>query len=199
MATRSRGKQAEFRDLLAPLGREIVYPDEVGIAESPEEDLVESHETFVANARAKAEWFAARSGLDTLADDSGLEVEALGGAPGVHSKRFAGLTGADHEVAAANNAELLRLLAGLPPAARVAQYRCVLVYRPAQPGRELVVEGVTTGRILTAPRGDGGFGYDPLFWSDDLGESLGLADRETKAAISHRGRAVAALVRLLTC
>lgn len=200
MATRSRGKQAEFRGLLAPLARELVFPDEVGIAALPLENSIENHDTFLANARAKAEYFARLSNLDTLADDSGLEVEALDWAPGVHSKRFAGLDGPDHKVTAANNAELLRRLDGVPASMRAARYRCVLVYRRADPAAaEMVAEGVTTGQILEGPRGDGGFGYDPLFLSDDLGESLGLVPRADKATISHRGRAVAALIERLTC
>jgi XTP/dITP diphosphohydrolase len=200
VATRSRGKKQELRELLAPLGREVVFPDDIGIAESAAEDELEVHDSFEANARAKAEYFARLSGLDTLADDSGLEVAALGGAPGVHSKRFAGRDGPDHEVTAAHNAELLRRLGGVPLESRSARYRCVLVYRPADPAAdEIVAEGVTTGRILERPEGDGGFGYDPLFRSDDLGISLGLASRADKARISHRGRAVAALVERLTC
>lgn len=217
MATRSRGKQAEFRQLLAPLARTIVFPDEIGLTESAEEATLESHATFEGNARAKALWFAGAGGLDTLADDSGLEVDALGGAPGVHSKRFAGLDGPDHEVTAANNAELLRRLVGVAEGDRTARYRCVLVLSPAQQGEgplvpmpakpaegphaeraELVVTGVTAGRILTAPRGSGGFGYDPLFWSDELGMSFGEASAEAKGRVSHRGRAVEALIRNLS-
>lgn len=200
VATRSRGKQPEFRELLAPLGREIVFPDELGLAESAAEDRLEVHDSFEANASAKAGYFMRLSGLDTLADDSGLEVDALDGEPGVQSKRFAGRSGADHEVTAANNAELLRRLAAVQACSRTARYRCVLVYRPAdQAAEEIVVEGVTTGRILGHPEGEGGFGYDPLFLSDDLGISLGLASRSDKARISHRGRAVAALIERLTC
>ena len=196
VATRSRGKQAEFRRLLAPLDAEVVFPDDLGLTTDPAEDHLERFDTFEANARAKAEYFARRSGLSSLADDSGLEVDALGGAPGVHSKRFAGLEGADHEVTAANNAELLRRLGGVPAAGRTARYRCVLVL--ARPGAsELVAEGVTEGLILEAPAGGEGFGYDPLFWSADLGVSFGIASAEEKGRVSHRGRAVEALIRAL--
>ena len=207
MATRSRGKQAEFRQLLAPLGREIVFPDDIGLAETAEEATLEHALTFEENARAKARWFAAASGLDTLADDSGLEVDALHGAPGVHSKRFAGADGPDHEVGVANNAELLRRLVGVAEGDRTARYRCVLVLvpNPAEPGEgthtarsELVVDGATEGRILTASRGNGGFGYDPLFWSDELQMSFGEATPEAKGRVSHRGRAVEALIRALS-
>jgi XTP/dITP diphosphohydrolase len=202
VATRSRGKQAELRHLLAPLRREIVFPDDIGLGESAEEAALEAFDSFEANARAKARWFALASGLDTLADDSGLEVDALLGAPGVHSKRFAGHDGPDHEVTAANNAELLRRLAGVPPSRRGARYRCVLVTARPSPiageTAEMVCEGVTTGRILEAPAGAGGFGYDPLFWSDDLQMSFGEASAEAKGRVSHRGRAVEALIRALS-
>ena len=202
VATRSRGKQAEFRQLLAPLGRVIVFPQDIDLEEAPEEATLERFDTFEENARAKAQWFAAASGLDTVADDSGLEVDALDGAPGVHSKRFAGLDGPDHEVTAANNHELLHRLAAVANGHRTARYRCVLVTRHASratgSAAEIVSEGITTGRILAAPEGSGGFGYDPLFWSDELGMSFGDATSEAKGRVSHRGRAVEALIRALT-
>lgn len=209
LATRSRGKVAEFSRLLTPLCIEVRSPDEVGLAEHPEEDALEVAQTFAENAAAKAAWFAARSGLVTLADDSGLEVDALHGAPGVHSKRFAGLSGPDHLVTAANNAALLAALRDVPEGQRTARYRCALVlHHPGLPGcswpylrptagTSLVVEGTTSGRILESRNGDGGFGYDPLFWSDDLGMSFGRATSEAKGAVSHRGRAVAALCAAL--
>jgi XTP/dITP diphosphohydrolase len=207
VATRSRGKQPELRRLLAPLAVDVVFPGDIGLEETSQEAELEVHDTFEANAKAKARYFARQSGLPTIADDSGLEVDALGGAPGVHSKRFAGHDGPDHEVTSANNAELLRRLAGLPPERRGARYRCALVLSPPPQAvgegslglhRELVVTGVTEGRILTAPEGRGGFGYDPLFWSQDLGKSFGRATAEEKAAVSHRGRAVQALIAALT-
>lgn len=197
VATRSRGKQAEFRQLLAPLGADIVFPDDLGLDELPEEAALESHDTFEANARAKAGHFARRSGLASLADDSGLEVDALGGAPGVRSKRFVGHDGPDHEVTAANNAALLRRLANVPAAERTARYRCVLcLSRPD--GGVVVTSGTTEGLILAAAEGSGGFGYDPLFWSADLGIPFGIASPEEKGRVSHRGRAVEALIRELT-
>ncbi len=207
VATRSRGKQPEFRRLLAPLDAEVVFPQELGLEPEPIEDALEVHDSFVENARAKARYFAGRSGLVTIADDSGLEVDALGGAPGVHSKRFAGADGPDHQVTAANNAELLRRLGDVPVAGRTARYRCVLVLSPAPDGagegplaptREIVAEGATEGIILEAPAGEGGFGYDPLVWSADLGKGFGEATPEEKASVSHRGRAVRALVEQLT-
>lgn len=198
VATRNRGKQAEFRRLLLPLDREICFPDDIGLAESSDEDALEVHATFEANARAKAEWFRDRSGLDTLADDSGLEVDALFGAPGVHSKRFAGDAGPDESVAERNIAELLQRLRGVPARARSARFRCVLVL--AQAGEttpDIVTEGSVEGRILDAPVGDGGFGYDPVFWSADLGKAFGAASAGAKASVSHRGRAVTSLVEAL--
>jgi XTP/dITP diphosphohydrolase len=197
VATRSRGKQAEFRTLLAPLGGEIVFPDDIGLAPAVEEEGLERFETFAENARAKAAWFAARSGLPTLADDSGLEVDALGGEPGVHSKRFAGREGPDHLVTAANNDLLLARLGGIPPAARTARYRCVIAWHDPVSGAELTTDGVTEGRIAEALQGTGGFGYDPLFVSAELGVTFGVASRRAKDAVSHRGRAAAAMVAAL--
>lgn len=196
VATRNRGKQAELRLLLAPLGMELRFPDDVGLPELPEEAAVERFETFVENARAKAEYFLARSGLPTVADDSGVEVDALGGAPGVHSRFFAGLRGPDHEVTDANNAEMLRRLAGVPEADRTARYRGVLVLARAD-APEIVVTGTTEGRIGLAPSGGGGFGYDPLFISTELGKSFGEATAAEKESVSHRARAARALVERL--
>jgi XTP/dITP diphosphohydrolase len=197
VATRSRGKQQEFRDLLAPLGCEVVFPQDIGLSHSTEEDALESFETFTENARAKAHWFATRSGLPTLADDSGLEVDALGGAPGLHSKRFAGHDGPDHLVTDANNQALLDRLAAIPAPERTARYRCVLLLFDPEAGTETVTEGVTEGRIGTQPHGSGGFGYDSLFLSDDLGITFGEATAAAKHGVSHRGRAAATLTGIL--
>jgi len=196
-ATRSAGKQREIRRVLEPAGFGIVFPDEIGLFESPEEDLLELGDSFLTNARGKAEHFARRSGLPTLADDSGLEVLALGGEPGVRSRRWAGAGGTAGEVDAANNAMLLRRLAGAADPRRRARYRCVLVYL-RQPGAvPEVFEGACAGHILEAPRGGEGFGYDPLFFSDDLGKSFGQALPEEKDGVSHRGRALHALAAAL--
>lgn len=191
VATRSSGKQREVRRLLA--GLDIVFPDEAGVLESADEAGLELHDSFAANARAKAEYFVKQTGLPTVADDSGLEVISLAGAPGVRSKRWAGVTGPDAVVDAANNAELLRRLRGAPENKRRARYRCVLVlYRTTKAFPE-TFEGSCTGRILEQPQGTAGFGYDPLFWSDELGKSFGEATPEEKDSVSHRARAFQAL------
>ena len=196
-ATRSRGKQPEFRRVLEPAGVEVVFPDDVGLWENPIEDTLELAESFEGNARRKAEHFARLSGLPTVADDSGLEVFALGGAPGVRSRRWAGATGSGAEVDAANNAELLRRLLGATEARRRARYRCVLVYL-SQPGAvPQVFDGTCGGLILEAPLGEGGFGYDPLFLSDELGRTFGEVTAEEKDAVSHRGRALRSLAETL--
>jgi XTP/dITP diphosphohydrolase len=196
-ATRSAGKQVEFRRVLEPAGIKTVFPDDVGLYPTVAEGALELGDTFEANARRKAEHFARLSGLPTVADDSGLEVLALGGAPGVRSRRWAGATGTDAQVDAANNAELVRRLAGATGVRRAARYRCVLVYL-ARPGAVPVTfEGACAGRILEEPRGDGGFGYDPYFFSDELGKTFAEAAPEEKDRVSHRGRALRALADAL--
>jgi len=196
VATRSAGKQAEFRTQLAALAPRLRFPDDVDLPEDPAEATLEVHDTFVDNARAKARWFAARSGLDTVADDSGLEVDALGGAPGVRSKRYAGLSGSDAAVSAANNAALLAALAAVPDRQRMARFRCALVYRTSA-GWELVAFGTTEGVIARVPSGTHGFGYDPLFVRAELGRTFGEAGEAAKRAVSHRARAVEALLAQL--
>jgi XTP/dITP diphosphohydrolase len=196
-ATRSPGKQPEIRRMLEPAGMDVVFPDDLGLWESPVEHTLELAESFEGNARRKAEHFARLSGLPTVADDSGLEVFALGGAPGVRSRRWAGVSGSAGEVDAANNAELLRRLRGAPEPRRRARYRCVLVYLRDAGAVPEIFEGACGGRILEAPRGEGGFGYDPLFFSDELGRTFGEATPEEKDAVSHRGRALRALAEAL--
>lgn len=197
VATRSAGKQREMVRALEGAGHEVVFPDDAGIYEAPAEESLEQGETFEANARAKAEYFAKRSGLPTIADDSGLEVFSLGGAPGVRSKRWAGAAGSAAEVDAANNRELERRLLGADDTRRRARYRCVLVLLRSPGAIPQVFEGACTGMIVPAPRGSGGFGYDPWFLSDELGKTFGEATADEKAAVSHRGRALAELVRAL--
>jgi XTP/dITP diphosphohydrolase len=196
-ATRSAGKQREIRRILQSSGIEVVFPDDIGILPSSGEDALEVGESFEANARRKAEYFVRLTGMPTVADDSGLEVFSLGGAPGIRSRRWAGATGTPAEVDAANNAELLRRLAGAAEMRRRARYRCVLVFlRDADAVPETFV-GTCNGRILEQPRGSGGFGYDPLFLSDELNTTFGEANEQEKDAVSHRGRALQALIEAL--
>jgi XTP/dITP diphosphohydrolase len=190
LATRSAPKQAEIEGLALTAGFTLVGLAAAGVPPDPAEDALESHETFEANALAKARWFAARlPGAVVLADDSGLEVPALGGAPGVRSKRWTGvpLTGAALD--AANTAALLARLAGAED--RSARFRCAAACVWA--GGELVRIGETWGRIVETPRGEGGFGYDPVFESSELGCTFGEASRVAKGRVSHRGRAFRAL------
>ena len=196
-ATRNVGKQREIRRILAPTGLEIVFPDDIWLRETSGGEALEQGESFEANARRKAEYFARLSSLPTFADDSGLEVLSLGGAPGVHSKRWAGAKGTPEEVDAANNAELLRRLAGAPERRRAARYRCVLVFLRTPDAVPTVCHGDCTGRILEAPKGTDGFGYDPLFFSEELGKTFGEATAEEKDRVSHRGRALRALAQSL--
>jgi XTP/dITP diphosphohydrolase len=199
VATRSRHKLRELHDLLGvPDEVELVSPDDLGIDGEPEE----TGETFETNARIKARFYAARSGLPTLADDSGLEVDALDGGPGVRTRRYAGPDATDE----ANNVKLLHELAGPPSVRRGARYVCVLALAlpdEAGPrgGLQIVVRrGTCRGRIATAPRGDGGFGYDPIFepWSEPPGgATLGEWSAEAKNAISHRARAARRMAPVL--
>ncbi len=182
IATGNPGKLREFEALLAGLPFTLTSLKSVGVA-APEE----TGTTFLSNALLKARHAAAATGAPAIADDSGLEVDALGGAPGVHSARYAG-PGADD---AANNAKLLRALAPIPPSERSARYRCVLVFveGPGDPA-PLSAAGTWEGRILDAPRGAGGFGYDPYFWLPELGMTAAELDPVEKNRLSHRGRAM---------
>jgi XTP/dITP diphosphohydrolase len=198
VATRSAGKQREIRRLLASAPFEVVFPDDVNLIESSAEAGLELHDSFQANARAKAEHFCRLTSLPTVADDSGLEVFSLGGEPGVRSKRWAQIEGSIAQVDAANNALLLRRLAGAAEPRRRARYRCVLVLYRKPSAIPEVFDGVCGGLIATEPKGTNGFGYDPLFWSDELGKTFGEASAEEKDGVSHRGRAFRALVEALT-
>ncbi len=192
-ATRSKGKQDEARRLFEGSGIEVVFPDQAGMPPNSDEDRLELGDSFAANARAKAEYFAKQTGLPTVADDSGLEVLSLGGEPGVRSRRWAGAEGTEAQVSAANNAYLLQRLRGAPENKRRARYRCILVLYRTPKGLPETFESACTGRILEETRGTGGFGYDPLFLSDDLERTFGEASGPEKDAVSHRGRAIAAL------
>lgn len=197
VATRSAGKQREVRQLLEGSGWEPVFPDQAGVYPDPAEDALELHDTFSANALAKAEYFARRTSLPTVADDSGLEVFALGGEPGVRSKRWAPAAPDGTDQDAANNSHLLRRLAGATGVRRKARYRCVLAFLRTPGAAPQYFEGACTGAIMEAPQGTGGFGYDPLFLSDDLGKSFGEATPDEKHEVSHRGRAFRALLEAL--
>jgi XTP/dITP diphosphohydrolase len=196
-ATRSAGKQREVRRVLEAAGHGVLFPDDAGVPESERERSLETGDSFEINARLKAEYFARRTGLTTVADDSGLEVLSLGGQPGVRSRRWAGASGSPAEVDAANNAELVRRLLGAPEARRRARYRCVLVLLRTPAAMPEVFDGSCSGRILEAPEGSGGFGYDPYFWCDELGKSFGVATPEEKDRVSHRGLALQKLVARL--
>jgi len=194
LATRSAGKLRELEPLFLGAGIEVITLERAGIPELPDEDGIESYPTFEENALAKARYFRDLSGLPTIADDSGLEVHALRGDPGVRSKRWSGrddLTGIALDEA--NNAQLLRALTGVPD--RGARYVCVAAI--ATPAGELACRGEVTGEILEEPRGRGGFGYDPLFFAMELGKTFGEASLAEKERVSHRGRAFHALVRAM--
>ena len=150
-ATRSKGKQPELRRIMEAAGHEVIFPEEAGIWEDPAEEMLEHESSFEGNARKKAEYFARLSGLPTFADDSGLEVFSLGGQPGVRSKRFAGSSGSGDAVDAANNAELLRRLAGAPEAKRAARYRC------ASPNSHAAASRGVSGVPAATTRGSGPF------------------------------------------
>jgi XTP/dITP diphosphohydrolase len=195
LATRSPGKLRELRPMFARAGLSVIDLREAGIAEHPDEESVECHATFEENALAKARYFHARSGMATVADDSGLEVAALNGAPGVRSKRWCdrpelGGVALDE----ANNAALLRALAGI--ADRRARYVCVAAYRDGT--KELAERGESAGVVIDDPRGTGGFGYDPYFHSLELGRTFGESGPADKEAVSHRGRAFRALIARLS-
>jgi XTP/dITP diphosphohydrolase len=195
VATRSTHKVAEIRSILSVVpGLELLDLDEAGIVPSAAEDALEPYATFEGNARSKAVYFRRISGLVTVADDSGLEVDALGGEPGVRSRRFAPLPPSTprEEQDRANNEQLLERLEGVEAAHRTARYVCVAALSERE-GQAMLFRGAAEGRILTAPRGEGGFGYDPLFLADALGSSFGEADAALKDAHSHRGEAFRAL------
>jgi XTP/dITP diphosphohydrolase len=188
LASGNPGKLAELQKTLAPLGIELVSQSAFDVPEVEETGL-----TFVENALLKARAAARHTGLAAIADDSGLEVDALQGAPGIHSARYAG-TGGD----AANNARLLAALASVPDHQRGARFQCVLVFmRHWQDPTPLICQGSWEGHILRAPRGARGFGYDPLFGLPQRNMSSAELDPEEKNRLSHRGRASRALVQAL--
>ncbi|MBK9161752.1 MAG: RdgB/HAM1 family non-canonical purine NTP pyrophosphatase [Nitrosomonadales bacterium] len=187
IASNNPGKLREFQFLLQPLGIEVVTQSELGISEAEE-----PHHTFVENAIAKARHVSSESGLPALADDSGLCVDALKGMPGVLSARFSGFPKSDER----NNRALLEAMKAHDD--RRAHYYCVLVLmRWAGDSQPLIVEGEWHGEIAHEERGEGGFGYDPLFWLPELGRMSAELTRDEKHAISHRGKAMKILLERL--
>jgi XTP/dITP diphosphohydrolase len=187
LASGNPGKLREFRQLCEPLGLTIVAQAELGIAEAEE-----PHCTFVENALAKARHASRASGLPAFADDSGICVAALDGAPGVRSARFAESSGDRESQDARNNAKLIALLEG--KADRSAHYTCVIVLvRHADDPEPLIAEGRWQGEIIATPRGEGGFGYDPYFFLPALNKTAAELPADEKNGISHRGKALAEL------
>jgi XTP/dITP diphosphohydrolase len=184
VATANPGKLREFRSLLAGLRYELISLAELGL-ESP----AETGSSFLENAALKARHAATLSGFAAVADDSGIEVDALGGAPGIHSARYAGADAS----ASANNAKLMSALKGVPLAARRARYRCALVLIEAADTAPTVAEAAWEGFVLEAPRGSGGFGYDPYFWLPELDKTAAELGSDEKNRLSHRGKAMRAL------
>ncbi|OGU01366.1 MAG: hypothetical protein A2085_07980 [Gemmatimonadetes bacterium GWC2_71_10] len=193
LATRSADKLREIAEILtaAGAGVEVQSLDEARIAWSAAEEKLEDHDSFLANARSKAEYFARLSGLPTVADDSGIEVISLLGAPGVRSKRYAlnAAQLAGKELDAANNAELLRRLEGADVKRRRASYVCVAVLVRKVGALPQDFTGRCWGRVIEEPRGSGGFGYDPLFFDEELERTFAELTPEEKHARSHRGDA----------
>ena len=189
LATNNPGKLAEYDILLEGCGWEVVTPGDLGI----ELDAEETGETYEANATMKAQCGAQTSGLVTLADDSGLEIEAMGGEPGVYSARFLGEEASYGE----RFAEIDRRLSDVPRAQRRARFRCVIAV--ADPGTSAVrtAEGEVFGLIAEAPRGEGGFGYDPIFWVPQHSATMAELPEHQKNIISHRARAVAGARQIL--
>ena len=188
-ATGNPGKLAELERLLDGLGWEVVAQSAYGVEPAPEDGI-----TFVENAIIKARHAAERTGRPALADDSGIVVDALGGAPGVHSARYAGEGSGD----AANNEKLVHALAGVSDAERTARFECAVVWlRDPRDPVPLIARGTWAGRVLEAPRGANGFGYDPLFLDPATGCTAAELSPERKDALSHRGQALRSLRALL--
>ena len=190
LASGNKGKLDEFNQLLAPLDIEVLPQSEFNVSSVEETGL-----TFIENAILKARHASEISGLPAIADDSGLEVDALKGAPGIYSARYSGEDAND----TANNQKLLNELNGVKTEDRTARFQCVLVYleHPADP-TPIVCQGSWEGVILEAPTGDQGFGYDPLFWVPSKQCSSAELDRDEKNRLSHRGKALSELIKRLS-
>lgn len=185
VATNNPGKLREFRDLLDGCGFDLTTPAQLGVPFDPEE----TGSSFEQNAKIKAEEAARACGLPALADDSGLEVDALGGRPGIYSARYAGGDRTDNALTDEQRvAIVLKEMEGVPDERRTARFRCVIAV--ATPGGEVrTVEGTFEGRLTLAPRGHNGFGYDPIFLVPELGCTSAELEPARKNAISHRGHA----------
>lgn len=189
LASGNPGKIREFSELLAPLGLRVIPQGEMGVTECSEDGL-----SFIENAILKARHAADITGLPALADDSGIEVDALQGRPGIYSARYAGAKASDAE----NNQRLLHELAGIPTHLRTARYRCVIaLLRHAADPSPIIAEGSWEGRILETPSGSGGFGYDPLFFSPETDCTVAALAPARKNALSHRGQALRLLLQKL--
>ena len=189
LASSNRGKLVEIREILAGLDIQLIAQGDLGVG-----DADETASTFVENALLKARHAARASGLPALGDDSGICVDELGGAPGLYSARYSGT----HGDAQGNIAKLLDALRGLPEARRTANFYCVIVVlRSADDPAPLIAEGRWHGRILDAPRGSGGFGYDPVFYDPVLGAGAAELEAMVKHRVSHRGQALARMREIL--
>ena len=190
LASGNAGKLREFNQLLNGLGFDVQPQSAFNTPEAIEDGL-----SFVENAIIKARNACKYSGHPALADDSGIEVDALNGAPGIYSARYSGPNASDPS----NNAALLQALANTPSALRTARYQCVLVYmRHATDPTPIICQGSWEGVLLTQPQGEGGFGYDPLFWLPNHNCTAAQLDKNIKNTLSHRGKALAALIGALT-
>ncbi len=201
VATRSAHKLQEIRAILRDCsGIDLIDLTDAGVPELPEEAGIEAFETFEDNAVAKARYFAGRSDLPVLADDSGLEVDALGGAPGVHSKRFApeGVGSPELDQDERNNGHLLAMLEGVDDEDRTARYVCVAALLLSPDADPITARGEAEGVILESRRGQGGFGYDPLFLDREFGVTFAELSADEKDARSHRGRAFRELANRMT-
>ncbi|NIF21208.1 XTP/dITP diphosphatase [Candidatus Pantoea multigeneris] len=186
LATGNPGKVRELADLLSAFGLDIVAQTDLGVESAEETGL-----TFIENAILKARHAAQQTGLPAIADDSGLAVDALGGAPGIYSARYAGEDASDEQ----NLLKLLDALKAVPDGERQAQFHCVLVYvRHAADPTPLVFHGSWEGEIAHTPAGSGGFGYDPVFYVPALGKSAAELSKDEKRAVSHRGKALTLLL-----
>jgi len=190
LASNNAGKVREINQLLSRQKIQVIAQNQLDIAEADETGL-----TFVENAILKARNAARHSGLPAIADDSGIEVDYLNGAPGIRSARFAGDACDDTE----NNRKLLAALDGVPEPERTARFQCLMVYlRHADDPTPIICQGTWEGLILTSPRGDNGFGYDPLFWVPETGCSSAQLEPGEKNRLSHRGRAMRQLLAALS-